>query len=120
MSTEPDGKLSDQGVTTLAALVRVIAELDGFVTVDESEAMNAISEWAGEERFWAAFKQAREGQADLSDLESLAATIDDEHARRSIYGMLRLLVVSDGTAVVESAALERLRVLWELPAPGAG
>lgn len=114
MSNEPSG-FSDQEVEALVALVRAIAEIDNIVSIEESEAMNGIAEWAGEDRFWALFEKSRSEKADVSDLEALAASVVEPESRKTVYGMLRLLSVSDGVAGAESAALERLRECWELP-----
>jgi len=106
--------IRDEHVSILADLVRVIAEADGFVTLEESDGLDAIAHWIGEDRFSTAFAESRKKTIGLSDLERLASGIDDASARKTCYQMLKHLAASDEIDSNESSALETLRSLWRL------
>jgi len=89
--------ISDEHVAILADLVRVIAEADGIVTLEESDGLDAIKKTLS-----------------LSDLERLASGIDDASARKTCYQLLKHLAASDEIDSDERSVLETLRSLWSL------
>lgn len=109
-----DETLDESELAGLAELVRVIAEIDGFVTLEESDAMDAIADWVGAERFSAAFAEARKRTVSAADLERIAGTIQRRSTREIIFPMLRQLAAADGGGGDESSALYRLGDLWGL------
>lgn len=117
MSANRSATLDDAEIAALVALVRAIAEVDDLVTLEESEAISAIAEWVGEERFWNALEMSRTEAQDVSDVGSFADAIG-EGARRSVLMMLRLLAASDGITARETDALDQIRERWGLPKRG--
>jgi hypothetical protein len=107
-------RLDDAQLNALVLLVRIVAEIDGFVTLEESDAMEAIAEWPGAERFWPAYEESRQVRVDVSDLEAAADNMGAVEHRETVCVMLEQLADTDGSGEAESAAVRRLRKHWGL------
>jgi uncharacterized tellurite resistance protein B-like protein len=98
----------------LVALCNTIVHLDRKVSAEEAEAIPALIDAIGEDRYRTAFAEARARFADTAALEAFLGSTGRPEARALIHATLLRLARADGLAPEECELLDHVSLSWNL------
>jgi len=107
-----DVRLQATELSALIDLIRVVANIDGDITPEESDEIALIARQVGEGEFWervqsSAFRAARD-----INVEECAVLVQRRGAQELILSLLEELAEADGVDQAERQTLAKLRRLW--------
>ena len=110
-------KLSDldaDETLALVALMKAIVLTDGSVSAEEAEALPALIEEIGEDRYRQSYAVATERLADDVSLKAFLGVAARPEARRLILDTIGRLARKDGLSDGESALLAWVSSTWKV------
>lgn len=106
--------MNDAEKQALGSLVRVMVQVDGSFSPDESEELADAADDLGAEEFWKLVERA--GELDLSEkaVKAAAVGVQRREVQEAIYGVLFSVAVAGSIDARETELLDWLAETWGL------
>jgi uncharacterized tellurite resistance protein B-like protein len=109
--------LTSEENLALVGLLKLVIQADQLYTLKESAELRRVANLMGTELFHRTVEEARQKFKTLADVETFAATITRQIARKQIYDVVQEMARVDGVPAAEQGSLDWLARLWNIDQP---